>query len=252
MPAPSMAVMALGKLMVVTRLVATGTAMDTFSSRKSFKISLDGCASATVAVSNNRLTIDFIFEVSYCGWEASVQGHVGVADEAQPERERKRLVERLVLKNAAADDLAGDSGQHLVVARRQNVNARNLGLLVQLFGAKLGHLFDALVLRLAQRRFEEQQFEQIGIVEILRIAFEERHRFEFGLLAVQIFGRWKLEQRTQIICSGGVNDDDALALFELGDNVVAVNRRQQQHGDGEEKPEPRKPVALDQKPCRIK
>jgi len=37
-----------------------------------------------------------------------------------------------------------DSGQHLVVARRQNVNAGNLGFLVQLLGAKLGHLFDAL------------------------------------------------------------------------------------------------------------
>jgi hypothetical protein len=34
--------------------------------------------------------------------------------------------------------------QHLVVARRQNVNAGNLGFLVQLLGAKFGHLFDAL------------------------------------------------------------------------------------------------------------
>jgi hypothetical protein len=42
--------------------------------------------------------------------------------------------------------------------------------------------------------------------------------------------------------AGGVNDDDALALFELGDDVVTVNRRQQQHGDGEEEPEPRQPV----------
>src|ERR1035438_2907285 len=147
MPAPSMAVMALGKLMVVTRLVATGTTMDTFSSRKSFKISLDDCASATVAVSNNRLTIDFIFEVSYCGWEASVQCHVGVADEAQPERERKRLGERLVLKDAAADDLAGDSGQHFVFARGENVNAANFSLLVELLGTKFNGLADAFVLR---------------------------------------------------------------------------------------------------------
>src|ERR1017187_5747914 len=169
MPTPSMAVMALGKLMVVTRLVATGTTMDTFSSRKSFKISLDGCASATVAVSNNRLTIDFIFEVSYCGWEASVQGHVGVADEAQPERERKRLGERLILKNAAADDLAGDGGQHLIVAGRQNINAADLSLLVQLLGAKLGQLFVAFVLRLGQSGFQEHQFEQIRIVEVLRV-----------------------------------------------------------------------------------
>jgi len=56
----------------------------------------------------------------------------------------QRHGERPVLKDAAANDLAGDSGQHLVVARRQNVNAGNLGFLVQLLGAKFGHLFDAL------------------------------------------------------------------------------------------------------------
>src|SRR5580658_5176689 len=132
-----MAVMALGKLMVVTRLVATDTTINTFSSRKSFTISLAGWARAnwtvrTVAVTDNRLTIDFIFEVAHGGGEASVQSHVGVADEAQPEREWKRLGERLVLKDAAADDLAGDNGQHFIVARGQNVNATNLGLLVQL------------------------------------------------------------------------------------------------------------------------
>jgi hypothetical protein len=70
------------------------------------------------------------------------------------------------------------------------------------------------------------------------------HRGEFGRLNVQIPGLRKLEQRTQIAGAGGVNDDDALALFELGDDVVTVNRRQQQHGDGEEEPEPRQPVAL--------
>jgi hypothetical protein len=118
------------------------------------------------------------------------------------------------LKNSAADDLAGDSGQHLVVTRCQNVNAGNLGFLVQLFGAKFDHLLDALILRLRQRGFEEQQFEQIGIIEVLWIAFEERHRCEFGLLDVQIPGLRKLEQRTQVIRSGRVNDDDALALFE--------------------------------------
>jgi hypothetical protein len=119
------------------------------------------------------------------------------------------------LKNAAADDLAGDSGQHLVVTRCQNVNAGNLGFLVQLFGAKFDHLFDALILRLGQRGFEEHQFEQVGIVEVLGIAFEESHRCEFGLLDVQILGLRKLEQWTQIVGASGVNDDDALALFEL-------------------------------------
>ena len=61
---------------------------------------------------------------------------------------------------------------------------------------------------------------------------------------VQIPGLRKLEQRTQIAGAGGVNDDDALALFELGDDVVAVHRRKQQRGDGEEEPEPRQAVTL--------
>ena len=82
------------------------------------------------------------------------------------------------------------------------------------------------------RLFEKHQFEQIGIIEVLGIAFEESHRCEFGLLDVQILGLRKLEQRTQIVGAGGVNDDDALALFELRDDVVAVHRRKQQHGDG--------------------
>src|SRR5258706_7907621 len=145
--------MALGKLIVVTRLVATGTTMDTFASSKSFKISLDCCAGETVAMSklavNDRiLAIDFIFEVSYGGWEAPVQGHVGVADEAEPERERKRLGERLVLKNAAADDLAGDGGKHFVVARGKNLNLSNLNFLVKLLRTKLDRLFNFFILRL--------------------------------------------------------------------------------------------------------
>jgi hypothetical protein len=56
---------------------------------------------------------------------------------------------------------------------------------------------------LLKRGFEKQQFEQIRIVKILGIAFEERHRGEFGLLDVQLLGLRKLEQRTQIISAGG-------------------------------------------------
>src|SRR5208283_5462734 len=197
-----MAVMTLGKLIVVTRLVATGTDTAVRSSSKTCWMAGES-ASATAAMNTDRvkdriLVVDFIFEVAHGGGEASVQGHVGVADEAEPERERKRLGERLVLKDAAADDLAGDGGEHLVVASRQNVYLANLGFLVQLLGAKFDHLFDALILRLCQRGFEEHQFEQVGIVEVLGIAFEESHRCEFGLLDVQILGLRKLEQRTQI------------------------------------------------------
>src|ERR1017187_6936220 len=154
-----MAVMALGKLIVVTRLVATGTDTAVRSSSKTCWMAGES-ASATAAVNTEMvkdriLAVDFIFEVAHSGGEASVQGHVGVADEAEPERERKRLGERLVLKDAAADDLAGDSGQHLVVAGGQNINLTDLGFLVQLFGAKLDGLLDFLVLRLTDRGFEE-------------------------------------------------------------------------------------------------
>src|SRR5271170_1221549 len=113
-------------------------------------------ASATAAVNTDRvkdkiLTVDFIFEVAHGGGEASVQSHVGVANEAEPERERKRLGEHLVLKDAAADDLAGDSGQHLVVTGGQNINLTNLCFLMQLLGAKFDRLFNFFVLRLCQR-----------------------------------------------------------------------------------------------------
>src|SRR5580693_7250473 len=222
MPAPSMASMGTGKLMVVTRLVATGTETATRSSSQTCWMGWDGCAWTTATlnivtvnrtemVCDNLLAVDFIFEVAHSGGETSVQGHVGVAQEAEPERERKRLGERLVLENAATDDLAGDGGEHLVVARGENIDLADFGFLVQLLGAELDGLLDFLVLRLAERRFEEHQFEQIRVVEISGVAFEERHRREFGLLDVQILRLRKLEQRTQIICAGGINDDDALA-----------------------------------------
>src|ERR1700691_516782 len=176
MPAPSMAVMAPGKLMVVTRLVATGTDTAVRSSSKTCWMAGES-ASATAAVNTDRvkdriLVVDFIFEVAHGGGEASVQGHVGVADEAEPERERKRLGERLFLKDAAADDLAGDGGEHLVVASGENVDLGHLCFLVQLLGAKLDGFLDAFVLRLAERGLEKKQFEQIGIVEIPGVAFE--------------------------------------------------------------------------------
>ncbi|MGA2854519.1 MAG: hypothetical protein ABSE90_10380 [Verrucomicrobiota bacterium] len=47
-------------------------------------------------------------------------------------------------------------------------------------------LLTASRLILRQRGFEEHQFEQVGIVEVLGVAFEESHRGEFGLLDVQM------------------------------------------------------------------
>src|SRR5580698_4906251 len=104
----------------------------------------------TVTTNSESLMVDFIFEVAYGGGKTSVQSHVGIAEEAQPERERERLGKRLVLKDAAADDLAGDSGKNFVVAGSQDVNAADFSFLVQLLGPKLNGLAEPFILGLAQ------------------------------------------------------------------------------------------------------
>src|SRR5579859_309615 len=111
----------------------------------------------TVMVKDRILAVDFIFEVAHGGGETSVQGHVGITDEAQPERERKRLGERLVLKDATADDLAGDGGEHFAVARRQYIYAADFGFLVQLLGTKFDGFREAFILRLTERFFQKHQ-----------------------------------------------------------------------------------------------
>ena len=72
--------------MVVTRLVATGTDTTVRSSKNTVWMAAESAKAMrtanTVAVKNENLTIDFIFEVAHGGGETSVQGHVGVADEA--------------------------------------------------------------------------------------------------------------------------------------------------------------------------
>ena len=65
------------------------------------------------------------------------------------------FVERLLLKNAGADDLAGHGGKHFVFARSENIYFRNLRFLVKLLGSKLNRLARALVLHFLQRGFQE-------------------------------------------------------------------------------------------------
>ena len=161
------------------------------------------------------LMIDFIFKIAHGGGETSVQSHVGIAKEAQPERERKRLGKHLVLKDATADDLAGDSGQDPAVAGGQDVDAANFGFLMQLLGPKLNGFAEPFILGFAQGFLQKQEFEQIGVVEILGVAFEEHQGGQFRLLDVQFLRLRKLEQRTQIISACRIKDDDALAQLEL-------------------------------------
>ena len=63
-----------------------------------------------------RLICDFIFEVADSGRETTVGSHVGVADKTETQFEVEGFVERLVLKNAGANDLAGNGGEDFVLA----------------------------------------------------------------------------------------------------------------------------------------
>ena len=115
---------------------------------------------------------DFIFEVADGGRVTTVDGHVGVAEETETQLEIERLDERFFLKDAGADHLAGDGGEHFVFARGQNVHPGNLRLLVQLLGAELDRLAGELVLGFLECRLEKDLLQQIAVVKILRAAVE--------------------------------------------------------------------------------
>src|SRR6266545_3688535 len=201
-------------------------------------------ASAKVAVRSMRLRSDFILEVADCGGEATVGGHVRVAEQTEPQLEIERLGEGLFLKDAGADNLPGDRHQDFVLTCGKDFNLRNLRFLVKLLGAKLDCLARAMVLGLLQGGLKEYLSQQIGMIEILGVAVQERQCRQFSLLRVQILCLLKLEQRADVIRLRRINDDDALTLLELSDQVVAVERGQHGYGDSDKEPEPRQPVAL--------
>src|SRR6266568_3589147 len=143
-----------------------------------------GSANATVATNKRKLIRDFIFEVADSGRETTVGSHVWVANQAETQFEVERLVERLLLKDAGPDHLAGDRRQHFVLARGKNVYSRNLRLLMKLLGAKLNCFTRVVVLSLLQRGLEKHLSQQIRVVKVLWVAFEERDCRQFSLLNV--------------------------------------------------------------------
>src|SRR5438093_8893829 len=129
---------------------------------------------------------DFIFEVADSGWETTVGSHVGIADEAETHFEVERLVENLLLKDPGPDHLAIHRDEHLVFARGENVNLRNLWFLVKLLGAEFNRLARAMLLGFRQSRLQEHLAQQLWVVEILGVAFEEGDGRTLGLLRVQM------------------------------------------------------------------
>src|SRR6185437_4158360 len=150
-------------------------------------------ASATVAVSKRRLIADFIFEVADSGRKTTVGGHVWVAEQTETQFEVEGFGEHLFLEDPGADNLTRDGDEHFIFARRENVNFRNLRFLMKLLRSKLNCLARSVVLSLLQRRFEKHLPQQIRVVEILRVAFEEGDGGEFRLLRVQILRLRKLK-----------------------------------------------------------
>src|SRR5947208_3035701 len=156
-------------------------------------------ASATAAARRTRLRSDFILEVADSGGEATVRGHVRVAEQTETQLEIKRLGERLFLKDAGADNLAGDRHQDFVLACGKDFNLRDLRFLVKLLGAKLDRLARAMVLGLLQGGLEEYLSQQIGMIEIFGVAVQERERRQFSLLRFQMLCILNLEQRADVV-----------------------------------------------------
>src|SRR5437870_3170302 len=107
-------------------------------------------ASAMVAVRRMRLRSDFILEIADSGGEATVGGHVRVAEQTETQLEIERIGERLFLKDAGADHLAGDRHQDFVLPCGKDLNLRDFRFLAKLLGAKLDRLSRARVLGLLQ------------------------------------------------------------------------------------------------------
>src|SRR6266511_2357462 len=133
-------------------------------------------AIAMIAVRSMRLRSDFILEITDSGGEATVGGHVRVAEQTETQLEIERLGERLFLKDAGADNLAEDRHQDFVLPCGKDFNLRDLRFLVKLLGAKLDCLARAMVLGLLQGGLKEYLSQQIGMVEIFGVAVEERER----------------------------------------------------------------------------
>jgi hypothetical protein len=139
-----------------------------------------------------------VFESGDGGGEAAIGEHVGIAEQAQAELEGEPLRESLAFEDSGSDDLAGDGGQDFVLGHGEDVDAGNLRLLVELFGAELDGLARLLLLGLLQGRFEEHLPQQVEVVKALGVALEEGERGQFGLLDIQGLGFPKIEQRADI------------------------------------------------------
>lgn len=143
------------------------------------------------------LASGFIFEVLDGGREASVLDDVWVAPHFEFQCERHGLAECPLLEDTAADELPADLREHFVGARFEEINSRDLGLLVELLGFELRLLGGPLLARILVCILQEHLLHQLRVIEALRISFEECDGGERALLRVKVARFLELQQRRE-------------------------------------------------------
>ena len=96
------------------------------------------------------------------------------------------------------------------------------------------------------RLLQKYLLEQLGMIEALRIAFQEGDGRQRALLRMKLARFWEFKQRRDKVCARGIDNDDALALFQRFDQLDTLDGSANDHCDHGEKPEPGQPVFVDE------
>ena len=142
---------------------------------------------ATIRSEAMDLAVRFIFEFADCCWKPAVSAHVRIASQAQSEPEWDGLGECALLKDARPDELSRDLRHHGIVPRFENIDPRDLRLLVELLGFEFIRLGEEEFLDTFLSRFEEELFEQFWMIEPARLALQKGRRGKGALLHVKLF-----------------------------------------------------------------
>src|SRR6266487_2713277 len=126
----------------------------------------------------------FIFEVLNCSREAAVLDHIWIPKHLELEHKRHCLAEGALLEDAAANKLSAYLSKDSVTTCLENVDLPDLSFLMQLLRFELRFFRRPFRVRLLLRMFEEHLLEQFGMVEALRISFQERNCSQCALFGV--------------------------------------------------------------------
>ena len=106
-------------------------------------------------------------------------------------------------------------------------------------------------MRLLVRMFEEHLLEQVGMIEALRIALQERNCSQCALVGMQLLRFLKLKERRDEKRSGWIDNDDALALLQCAREMDTFDSRTNKNRDNSQEPESCEPVFVDKDANRV-